>query len=51
MNRPVTVFVAGLVTIGIITAAVLPGRTTAASIAAAGSATSNVLGTAISGQK
>lgn len=46
----VKVFVAGLVTIGIITAIVLPGRSTAKVITSAGTAGSNLLGTAITGK-
>lgn len=49
MSDTVKVFVAGLVTIGIITAAFLPGRTTVAGIGAAGTAGSGLLSTAING--
>lgn len=49
MSDSVKVFVAGLVTIGIITAAFLPGRQTVAGISAAGTAGSGLLGTAIRG--
>lgn len=45
----IKVFVAGLVTIGVITAAFLPGRQTVAGINAAGSAGSGLLKTAING--
>ena len=45
----VRVFVAGVITIGVITALFLPGRQTVAGITAAGSASSNLLGTAIKG--
>lgn len=45
----VKVFVAGLVTIGIITAAFLPGRTTVQGIKAGGDAANGLLGTAING--
>lgn len=44
-------FVAGIVTIGIITALFLNGRNTAGVIKAGGQATTNVLGTAITGRK
>lgn len=44
-------FVAGVVTIGIISALFLKGRTTAASTRAFGQASSNLLGTAIGGRK
>lgn len=50
MGRNVQIFVAGVVTIGIITALVLPGRKTADVIGAAGKASSGLLGTAISGK-
>jgi len=43
------VFVAGVVTIGIITAMTLPGRQTVGVIKAGGDAGSNLLGTAIRG--
>lgn len=46
----VDVFVAGLITIGIITALVLPGRNTASVIKSTGQAGSGLLGTAISGK-
>ena len=49
MNRPLTIFVAGLVTIGIATALLLPGRPTAGVIKATGQAGSGLLGTAIKG--
>lgn len=49
MGKSAQILVAGVVTIGIITALVLPGRTTAQSLTAAGSAGSNLLGTAIKG--
>lgn len=49
MGDTVKVFVAGLVTIGIITAAFLPGRTTVAGITAGGQAANGLLGTAING--
>lgn len=42
-------FVAGVVTIGIITALMLPGRNTAGVIKATGRASSGLLGTAIKG--
>lgn len=49
MSDNVKIFVAGLVTIGIITAAFLPGRSTVQGIGAIGSAGSGLLGTAING--
>lgn len=49
MSDTLKVFVAGLVTIGIITAAFLPGRQTVQGISAAGSAGSGLLSTAIKG--
>lgn len=49
MNRTATMFVGGVVTIGIITALVLPGRQTIGVFKAGGQATSGVLGTAIKG--
>lgn len=50
MSRNVSILVAGVVTIGIITALVLPGRNTVDTIGATGNATSHLLGTAISGK-
>lgn len=50
MGRNVSMLVAGIVTIGIITALTLPGRQTATNVKAAGIATSGVLGTAITGK-
>lgn len=47
--KTLDIFVAGVVTIGIITALVLPGRETANVIKASGSASSGLLGTAIKG--
>ena len=49
MQDTVRVFVAGLISIGVITALFLPGRTTVAGITAIGTASSGVLGTAIKG--
>lgn len=46
----VQLFVGGLVTIGIITAIVLPGRNSASVAQAVGKAGSGLLGTAISGK-
>ncbi len=46
----VRTFVTGLVTIGVITALVLPNRQTAKVIAAGGKAGSGLLGTAITGK-
>lgn len=50
MGRTASIFVGGLVTIGIVTALVLPGRQTAAATTAAGNAGSKLLGTAITGK-
>jgi hypothetical protein len=50
MGKGVTIFIAGVITIGIVTAMVLPGRQTAQVIGATGKATQGVLGTAISGK-
>lgn len=47
----VKVLIAGAVTIGVITALVLPGRNTARVITSTGNAGSNLLGTAITGRK
>lgn len=47
--RPIEVFVAGVITIGIATALFAPGRQTAQTVTAAGKASSNLLSTAISG--
>lgn len=44
-------FVGGVITIGILTAVFLPGRQTIGVLKAGGSATTNVLGTAITGRK
>lgn len=49
MSRNVALFVGGVVTIGIITALVLPGRQTVSAIKASGKAGSGLLGTAIRG--
>jgi len=49
MKDTVQTFVAGLVTIGLATAVLLPGRKTIGTIHATGSAGSNLLGTAIKG--
>lgn len=51
MGRNAEIFVAGVVTIGIITALVMNGRNTAGVVKATGQATTNVLGTAITGRK
>jgi hypothetical protein len=50
MGKSLDIFIAGVVTIGIITALFLPGRTTATGIKAAGTAGQGLLGTAISGK-
>lgn len=47
--RAVTIFAAGIITIGIATALFLPGRSTVKGIKAAGEAASGTLGTAIKG--
>jgi hypothetical protein len=49
MGDSVRIFVAGVITIGIITALFLPGRTTVQGITATGQAASGVLNTAIKG--
>jgi hypothetical protein len=49
MGDAVRIFVAGVITIGVITALFLPGRSTVQAIGAAGTASSNLLGTAIKG--
>ncbi len=43
------IFIAGIVTIGVITALTLPGRQTVGVVKAGGDAGSNLLGTAIRG--
>lgn len=48
-SKPLTIFVAGVVTIGVITALFLPGRQTASGVKAIGQAGSGLLGTAIKG--
>jgi hypothetical protein len=48
-GQVVQIFVAGIVTIGIVTALTLPGRQTVGVISATGSAGSGLLGTAIKG--
>lgn len=50
MEKNVQIFVAGVITIGIITALVLPGRSTVSVIGAGGTATSGLLRTAIAGK-
>lgn len=49
MQETVRIFVAGVITIGVITALFLPGRQTVAGIKAAGGASSGLLNTAIKG--
>jgi hypothetical protein len=49
MQDTIRIFVAGVITIGVITALFLPGRQTVAGIKAAGSASSGLLNTAIKG--
>jgi len=48
-SKGIDIFVAGIVTIGIITALMLPGRQTASVVKATGQAGSGLLGTAIKG--
>lgn len=50
MGKNLTILISGLVTAGIITTLVLPGRNTAAVAASGGNAISNVFGTVISGK-
>jgi hypothetical protein len=50
MGRNVEIFVAGIVTIGIITAVTMNGRNSVGVIKATGTAGSNLLGTAIRGR-
>lgn len=49
MEDTVRIFVAGIITIGVITALFLPGRKTVQGITAAGKASSGLLNTAIKG--
>lgn len=49
MQETVRLFVAGVISIGIITALFMPGRQTVAGIKAGGQAASGLLGTAIKG--
>jgi hypothetical protein len=49
MQDTLRIFVAGVITIGVVTALFLPGRSTVQAIGAAGNASSNLLGTAIKG--
>jgi len=49
MGDTVKIFVTGLITIGVITALFLPGRSTVAGIGAIGNAGSGLLNTAIKG--
>lgn len=49
MSDTIKMFVAGLVTIGIATAILLPGRQTVQTVGAIGTAGSGLLGTAIQG--
>lgn len=49
MQDTIKVFVTGVITIGIITALFLNGRTTVSGITAAGTASSGLLNTAIKG--
>lgn len=49
MNDNIKIFVGGIITIGIITALFMNGRTTVQGINAVGNASSGLLGTAING--
>jgi len=49
MSKTIEIFIAGVVTIGVITALVLPGRNTANVIKTSGAAAQGLLGTAIKG--
>lgn len=49
MQDTLRIFVAGIITIGVITALFLNGRTTVAGIGAVGNASSGLLNTAIKG--
>jgi len=49
MQDSIKIFVTGVITIGIITALFMNGRTTVQGITAAGTASSGLLGTAIKG--
>lgn len=49
-SKTLDIFIGGIVTIGIITALVLPGRQTASVVKATGQAGQGLLGTAISGK-
>lgn len=49
MGKSAQLFIGGVVTIGVITALFLPGRSTVQGITAAGTAGSGLLGTAIKG--
>ena len=49
MQDTIRIFVAGVITIGVITALFMPGRQTVAGIKAVGSSSSGLLNTAIKG--
>lgn len=49
-SKSIDILIAGVVTIGIITALMLPGRQTASVVKATGQASQGLLGTAISGK-
>jgi hypothetical protein len=49
MEQTIRIFVSGVITIGVITALFLPGRSTVKGIGAIGDASSKLLGTAIKG--
>lgn len=49
MQDTIKVFITGVITIGVITALFLPGRSTVSGVTAAGSAASGLLNTSIKG--
>lgn len=51
MERPLTILISGVVTIGIITALFMSGRQTVSGIKATGTATQGLLYTSITGKK
>jgi hypothetical protein len=51
MGNTAKIFVTGVITIGIVTALVYPGRNTAGVLNAAGNASKGLLGTAITGRQ
>jgi hypothetical protein len=50
VERPLTILISGVITIGIITALFMPGRQTVAGIKAAGTASQGLLRTSITGK-